>query len=108
MFGAGCGAVVTRLERTTGKLSEAGAGDGEGYTINLPLPGDSGHAAMGLVLNQVVGPAAAAFRPDLILVSAGTADPFLIGLSRGVGCMKVPPGATFATLSGVMNLLNGC
>ena len=23
----------------TGKLREAGAGDGEGYTINIPIPG---------------------------------------------------------------------
>lgn len=34
---------------STGKVGEAGSGDGEGATINLPLPGDSGEAAAAAV-----------------------------------------------------------
>mmetsp|Transcript_5820 Transcript_5820/g.16343 ORF Transcript_5820/g.16343 Transcript_5820/m.16343 type:complete len:268 (-) Transcript_5820:299-1102(-) len=55
----------------TGQLLEVGEGDGEGYSINLPLPGDSGDYAMMAVFEEVVRPAAARFQPDIILVSAG-------------------------------------
>lgn len=54
-----------------GKLLSTGAGAGLGYTINLPLPGGSGHVAMQMVLEQVIRPAAQHFQPDLVLVSAG-------------------------------------
>lgn len=55
----------------TGRLQDTGDADGTGATINLPLPGGSGHAAMELVLQQLVAPAALRFQPDLIFVSAG-------------------------------------
>ncbi|KAK9842011.1 hypothetical protein WJX81_004193 [Elliptochloris bilobata] len=55
----------------TGALAEVGKGDGEGYTINLPLPGDAGDAAMAAAFDEVIGPAAGRFQPDIILVSAG-------------------------------------
>ncbi|EIE18460.1 Arginase/deacetylase [Coccomyxa subellipsoidea C-169] len=55
----------------TGALSEVGTGDGAGASINLPLPGDSGDAVMMEVFDEIVGPAAARFQPDIILVSAG-------------------------------------
>ena len=47
------------------------AGAGEGFTINVPLPWHSGHAAAFAAFERVVAPAARRFRPDLILVSAG-------------------------------------
>ena len=50
-----------------------GEGAGEGTNINIPLPGDSGDMASATVFDEVVGPAAERFRPDLILVSAGEA-----------------------------------
>lgn len=55
----------------TGRLSEVGSGEGEGASINLPLPGDSGDAVMQDTFERVIGPAAARFQPDIILVSAG-------------------------------------
>ncbi|CAL8465932.1 g5468 [Coccomyxa elongata] len=55
----------------TGGLGEIGKGDGEGASINLPLPGDSGDAVMMEVFDEIVGPAAERFQPDIILVSAG-------------------------------------
>eukprot|EP00878_Enallax_costatus_P030722 GHUV01033501.1.p1 GENE.GHUV01033501.1~~GHUV01033501.1.p1 ORF type:complete len:308 (+),score=59.95 GHUV01033501.1:553-1476(+) len=55
----------------TGKIKQVGAGGGLGYTINLPLPGDSGHVAMQMALEQIIWPAAVHFQPDLVLVSAG-------------------------------------
>jgi acetoin utilization deacetylase AcuC-like enzyme len=55
-----------------GKVRSAGAGDGEGTTINVPLPGDSGHQAALMVFDAVIAPAARRFSPDVIIVSAGT------------------------------------
>ncbi|KAK9819205.1 hypothetical protein WJX74_004540 [Apatococcus lobatus] len=54
-----------------GCSSEAGSGDSEGASINLPLPADSGDAVMQDAFERVIGPAAAWFQPDMILVSAG-------------------------------------
>ncbi|KAH6791381.1 histone deacetylase 14 [Perilla frutescens var. frutescens] len=55
----------------TGKVNQVGAGDGEGATLNLPLPGGSGDRAMRDVFDQVIAPSAQRFKPDIILVSAG-------------------------------------
>lgn len=55
----------------TGPLSDVGSGAGEGYTINLPVPGGSGEELWLSLLEHVVMPVARAFAPDLVLVSAG-------------------------------------
>jgi acetoin utilization deacetylase AcuC-like enzyme len=55
----------------TGALEDVGSGDGEGYTINLPVPPGSAEPLWLSLLEQVVLPAAVAFEPELVLVSAG-------------------------------------
>jgi acetoin utilization deacetylase AcuC-like enzyme len=55
----------------TGAANEMGAGEGAGYTINLPLPAGAGDGAMQRVLAEIIEPAAMRFRPKLVLVSAG-------------------------------------
>ncbi|XP_010090829.2 histone deacetylase 14 [Morus notabilis] len=55
----------------TGKIDQIGQGDGEGTTLNLPLPGGSGDIAMRTVFDEVIVPCAQSFKPDIILVSAG-------------------------------------
>ncbi|CAI8619145.1 unnamed protein product [Vicia faba] len=55
----------------TGKFDEVGSGDGEGTTLNLPLPGGSGDTAIRTVFEEVIVPCAQRFKPDIILVSAG-------------------------------------
>jgi acetoin utilization deacetylase AcuC-like enzyme len=55
----------------TGRLEDVGSGAGEGYTINLPVPPGSAEELWLALLEQVVLPAAVAFEPELILVSAG-------------------------------------
>jgi acetoin utilization deacetylase AcuC-like enzyme len=55
----------------TGPLEDAGTGAGEGYTINLPVPPGSREPEWLALLEQVVLPAAVAFDPELVLVSAG-------------------------------------
>jgi acetoin utilization deacetylase AcuC-like enzyme len=55
----------------TGSLSDVGSGEGEGYTINLPVPAGSEEDLWLSMIEHVVLPAAVEFDPDLVLVSAG-------------------------------------
>ena len=55
----------------TGSLQENGAGAGEGYTVNLPVPPGAGHEDWLSLFEHVVAPVARAYAPDLLLVSAG-------------------------------------
>ena len=55
----------------TGELSDAGSGEGEGFSLNLPVPPRSGESTWLPLVEHVVVPVAREFRPQLILVSAG-------------------------------------
>ena len=55
----------------TGALDETGAGAGLGFNINLPLPDGAGDTAFERLTAEIIVPAAARFRPNLVLVSAG-------------------------------------
>lgn len=55
----------------TGAAAERGAGQGDGYTINLPLPAGTGDAGYREAFDRFILPAAEAFRPEIVLVSAG-------------------------------------
>lgn len=55
----------------SGAVSEVGAGVGEGYTLNVPLPAGCGDAEYLQVFRDIVVPAAERFAPEWILVSAG-------------------------------------
>ncbi|HWX45274.1 MAG TPA: histone deacetylase [Solirubrobacteraceae bacterium] len=55
----------------TGPLGDVGSGEGEGYTINLPVPAGSEGDLWCSLLEHVVLPAAVAFEPQLVMVSAG-------------------------------------
>ncbi len=55
----------------TGPASDAGRGAGEGYTVNLPVPGGSGDTVFLSHVEHVVVPLALGYEPDLLLVSAG-------------------------------------
>ncbi|MDT8311288.1 MAG: histone deacetylase [Methylophaga sp.] len=55
----------------SGDLNEVGAGLGEGYTINVPLPETAGDIAFEKAFREILIPAAKHFKPDLVLVSAG-------------------------------------
>jgi acetoin utilization deacetylase AcuC-like enzyme len=55
----------------TGPLQDCGSGEGEGYTINLPVPPGSREPLWLSLIERVVLPAAAAFAPQLVLLSAG-------------------------------------
>jgi len=55
----------------TGPLSDVGSGPGSGFSLNLPLPGGSGEEEWLSLMEHVVAPVAAQFRPELVLVCAG-------------------------------------
>ncbi len=55
----------------TGSLADAGSGPGEGFTINLPVPAGSDEELWLSLFEHILVPAAEAFAPELVLVSAG-------------------------------------
>jgi acetoin utilization deacetylase AcuC-like enzyme len=55
----------------TGAMAEHGRGDGEGYTVNLALPGGCGDAVYLDGFRRVIAPIARLYQPDFVLISAG-------------------------------------
>ncbi len=55
----------------TGAAEETGAGAGEGFTVNVPLPAGSGDEEYLRVFKDIVVPIAEKYAPDWVLVSAG-------------------------------------
>ncbi|MFA5054872.1 MAG: histone deacetylase [Dehalococcoidia bacterium] len=55
----------------SGDVDEIGSGDGEGYTVNVPMPGGCGDAEYVRAFEEVLAPVTKRFKPQLILVSAG-------------------------------------
>ncbi len=55
----------------TGAFSEVGAGAGEGFTVNFPVPAGRDDAFFVRLYNDFAVPILEQFKPDLILVSAG-------------------------------------
>ena len=55
----------------TGSAAETGRGAGKGTTLNCPLPGGAGREEVLAALTDRLLPAAEAFGPELVLVSAG-------------------------------------
>jgi len=79
-----------------GRVSEVGQGEGEGYTINVPLNRGTGDAGLYYAFTQLLEPVARQYKPQLVMVSAGFdghhSDP-LAGLS-----MTVPGYARIAEI----------
>ncbi len=55
----------------TGAAGDRGSGDGEGYTVNLPVPPGSGPQLYLSLAQHLIAPLSRAFSPELILLSAG-------------------------------------
>lgn len=81
----------------TGHRSETGLGPGEGTTMNVPLAKGCGDAEFTAIYRRLLVPVARAFRPQLVLVSAG----FDIHTDDPLGGMRVTP-AGFAGLTRVL------
>lgn len=55
----------------TGRATERGRGKGEGMTINVPMVAGEGDEEYRAVFQKVLVPAADAFRPEVVIISAG-------------------------------------
>jgi acetoin utilization deacetylase AcuC-like enzyme len=55
----------------TGAIQEIGVGQGEGFTVNAPLPPGFDDAGFVALYERLLVPIAREYQPDLILVSAG-------------------------------------
>lgn len=55
----------------TGAASEAGRGQGAGYTVNLPIPSGWGDAEYLELFHTVVDPICRQFAPEFVIISAG-------------------------------------
>ena len=100
----------------TGALREQGRGDGQGYTINLPMPSGATGDVYLRAFDEVIEPAVEAFAPDWLLISAGfdahRADPLTnLGLTSGDFALMtsrlmthVSPGRRIAFLEGGYDL----
>ena len=99
-----------------GHARQGGAGRGEGFTLNIPLPFGSGDEETIAALAERLVPAARSFRPDLLIISAGfdsrRGDPLgdLDITDEGFGrltCLAaglVPAGRVVSVLEGGYNL----
>ena len=71
----------------TGDAGEKGRGKGLGFTCNVPLPAGCGDAEYRRAFQEKLKPAAAAFKPDFVLLSAG----FDAAQGDLLGQMKLTP-----------------
>jgi acetoin utilization deacetylase AcuC-like enzyme len=55
----------------TGAADETGTGDGNGYTVNIPLPGGCGDREYLAAFQSIVEPVCERFNPQFVLLSAG-------------------------------------
>jgi acetoin utilization protein AcuC len=62
------------LYPNTGFIEQIGKGEGEGYTINVPLPKEADDECYGLVIERVFKPIVHQFKPQVIIRNGG-ADP---------------------------------
>lgn len=55
----------------TGRIKDIGKGEGEGYTINVPVPPGTGHDSYMKIFSEIVAPVGKKFNPDIVIISAG-------------------------------------
>ena len=71
----------------SGSFNETGRGNGEGFTVNVPLSTGYGDAEYIAIYQQILQPIALEFKPDLVLASVG----FDIYEGDPLGGMSVTP-----------------
>ena len=71
----------------SGALMETGEGNGQGFTVNVPLLSGHGDAEYARVMETLFVPIGRLFRPDLVLVSCG----FDCMAGDPVGSMRLTP-----------------
>jgi acetoin utilization deacetylase AcuC-like enzyme len=86
----------------TGNLEERGEGKGIGFTLNVPMPAGSGDAEYRKAFEEKLKPAADAFKPDFVLISAG----FDAAKDDLLGLMKLTPDG-YASLTRIVKSIAG-
>lgn len=105
----------TTIYPGSGFVNQTGEGDGEGYTINIPMPEFAGDDSYQLVFDEVVEPVVEEFEPQVVIRNGG-GDPYVgdrltsLGLSIGglrmIGsrvrdiCRKIDSGLVDLIVSG--------
>ncbi len=88
----------------TGIYTETGRSRGEGYTVNIPLSRGYGDGEYLLLFDKILWPVALAFRPELILVSAG----FDTHRQDPIGGMRMTADGFAALTRSLMELAETC
>jgi acetoin utilization deacetylase AcuC-like enzyme len=88
----------------TGSLQEIGRGEGEYYTINVPLNIGAGDASFVRIFRKILQPVALEFKPELILLSAG----FDTYFQDPLGGMRVTPEGFAAMARILLNIAETC
>ncbi len=98
----------------TGAIEEIGEGPGEGFTVNVPLPAETGDGGYGDVFEEVVLPLVSAYHPELLIISAGydahTDDPLggMVVTAAGFGRLaSLLDGAARSIGAPVLAVLEG-
>lgn len=81
----------------TGTLGEVGVGNGEGYTVNIPMAKGSGDSDFARALHCIVRPIALAYQPDIMLIPLGF-DLFQHDRLGGMNCSAEGYGILTAIL----------
>jgi acetoin utilization protein AcuC len=66
----------------TGFAHQTGSGEGNGFTINIPMPLYAGYDSYRLVFEKLVQPVAAEFKPQIIVRNGGSDPHFSDGLTN--------------------------
>jgi acetoin utilization deacetylase AcuC-like enzyme len=88
----------------TGAFDEVGRGEGEGFTVNVPLTIGYGDGEYLGIYEKILRPIALEYKPDMILVSAG----FDIYIGDPLGGMNVTPKGFAGLTRTIMNLADEC
>jgi acetoin utilization deacetylase AcuC-like enzyme len=88
----------------SGSLNEVGKGQGEGFTVNVPLSTGYGDGEYVGIFEKVLRPVTIEFNPELILVSAG----FDIHMADPLGGMAVAPMGFAAMTRSIMKMADSC
>jgi acetoin utilization deacetylase AcuC-like enzyme len=96
----------------TGPAEDVGAGEGTGYTVNLPVPAGSGDQAFCSLVEHVIVPLLHAYEPGLVLISAGfdahADDPLAdcevtdVGYARMAGALRAAASSIGAPVGVVL------
>ncbi|MEM7414668.1 MAG: histone deacetylase [Gemmatimonadota bacterium] len=88
----------------TGAADERGSGDGEGYTLNVPLPANTPASEHRAALRESLSEATRDFVPDFVLLSAG----FDCMAGDPLGQLLLEPADLYAMTGDLLDVAQGC